>query len=146
MEDINEGEMEYFQLIRPKSPVKPSTYANQLTVQGYSPKTGTSPMKQLKCISSSYTSVSRLNARLTWDNELHKWMAYRDLIKHPNKKIRDQWCQAGINEFARLTQRHKDTERLNVVTFIPKGEMPEGKQATYARYMVDYRPEKDEPW
>ena len=59
-------------------------------------------------------------------------MAYRDLI----------------NEFARLLQQgHNDKEGPDVVTFIPKGEVPPmGKQATYARYVVDYRPEKDEPW
>ena len=73
-------------------------------------------------------------------------MAYRDLIKHPNPKIRDRWNQAGINEFARHTQGHGDTEGLDVVTFIPRQEMPQDKKATYARYVVDYRPEKDEPW
>ena len=56
------------------------------------------------------------------------------------------WNQAGINEFARLTQGYGETEGLDVVTFIPKHEMPKDKKATYARYVVDYRPEKDKPW
>ena len=87
-----------------------------------------------------------LNAGSIWDDELHKWMAYRDLIKHPKPAIRERWRKAGVNEFARLAQGYEDTEGLDVVRFIARRAMPAGKKATYARYVVDYRPEKDEPW
>ena len=129
-EEFDDDEMEYFQLIKPYKPREPTTAANQLTVVGFHPK-----------------SVKHgLNAGSIFDEELHKWMAYRDLIKHPNKKIRDRWTQAGINEFARLTQGYGEIEGLNVVTFIARHKMPQNKIATYARYVVDYRPEKDEQW
>ena len=162
-EEFDNDEMEYFQLIKPRVPAKPSTYANQLTVTGYNPKAGPLSSKrgstgdaknQLGYADERSTNrltyadevVHALNAGSIYDEELHKWMAYRDLIKHPNKKIRDRWIRAGINEFARLTQGHGDIEGLDVVTFIPQREMPKDKKATYARYVVDYRPEKDEPW
>ena len=87
-----------------------------------------------------------LNAGSIFDEELNKWMAYRDLIHHPNPTIRQRWERAGINEFARLAQGYEETDGMDVVTFINRRDMPNDKQATYARYVVDYRPEKDEPW
>ena len=87
-----------------------------------------------------------LNAGSIWDDEMGRWMAYRDLINHPNPAIKRRWVQAGINEFARLAQGHGDTEGMDVVEFIDKSSVPRDKQVTYARYVVDYRPEKDEPW
>jgi hypothetical protein len=146
-EEFDDEEMDFFRLIKAYKPRKPTTSANQITVTGFFPKAGASPLAKLTSgLNCSHDIVCGLNAGSIWDNKLHKWMAYRDLIKHPNKKIRDRWNQAGINEFARLAQGHGKTEGLNVVTFIPKQDMPQGKQATYARYVVDYRPEKDEQW
>ena len=63
---------------------------------------------------------------------------YKELIKHPNKMIRERWTQAGINEFARITKGHGAIEGLDVVTFIPRHEMRVEKNATYARYVVHY--------
>ena len=60
--------------------------------------------------------------------------------------IKERWIKAGINEFARLTQGYGDTEGMDVITFVFKHEVPRSKTVTYARYVVDYRPEKDEPW
>ena len=87
-----------------------------------------------------------LNAGSIWDGETSRWMAYRDLIKHPNPAIRERWIKAGINEFARLTQGYGGVVGMDVVTFIRQSQVPSNKIATYARYVVDYRPEKDEPW
>ena len=87
-----------------------------------------------------------LNAGSIFDEELNRWMSYSDFINHPNPVIRDRWIQAGINEFARLAQGYNDVKGMDVVTFIHRRDMPADKQATYARYVVDYRPEKDEPW
>ena len=58
---------------------------------------------------------------------------------------------AGVNEFGRLAQGYTKADGtkvdgMDVVTFIARSELPPGKEATYARYVVDYRPEKDEPW
>ena len=77
-------------------------------------------------------------------------MVYRDLIRHPNPAIRQRWNDAGINEFGRLAQGYRkhgrDIEGMDIVSFIPRVQVPSEKQATYARYVVDYRPEKDDPW
>ena len=35
---------------------------------------------------------------------------------------------------------------MNVLDWIHRGEVPNGKKVTYPRYTVDYRPEKDEPY
>ena len=43
-----------------------------------------------------------LNAGSIFDGELNKWMAYRDLIRHPNPTTRGRWLRAGVNGFARL--------------------------------------------
>lgn len=134
---FTDDEMGHYRLVKnaPKH-IRPATYANQLTVPGFFPKASPNCNRQL----------FGFNAGSIYDEELQKWMAYRDLIKHPNPKIRARWNQAGMNEFARLAQGHGDIEGMNVVTFIARAELPNGKKATYARYVVDYRPEKDEPW
>ena len=77
---------------------------------------------------------------------MHKWMAHRDLIRHPNPKTRRRREQAGINEFARLAQGYQETQGMDVVSFIRWSDMPKDEQAAYARHAVDHRPEKDEPW
>ena len=145
-EEFNDDEMAYFRLEKPRSARQPTTSANQLTVAGFFPKAGPAPRSQFCQLGERYGHLYGLNAGSIWDEELHKWMAYRDLIKHPNPKIRKRWEQAGNNEFARLAQGYGDVEGLNVITFIAKRDLPDGKQVTYARYVVDYRPEKDEPW
>ena len=113
-------ELLIFAIIKPYKARAPSTSANQLTVGGFYPKAGPVPeLLSFKGLGQQFA----LNAGSIWDDELHTWMAYRDLIKHPNPKIRDRWNQAGINTFSRLAQGHGDTEGLDVVTFIPKHEM-----------------------
>ena len=153
-EEFDDDEMTHFRLVKTYTPRRPTTSANQITVQGYFPKAGPkrSPLfsglgaQLLSGLGAQGGHLYGLNAGSIWDEELHKWMAYRELIRHPNPKIRKRWEQAGNNEFARLAQGHEGIEGLDVVTFILKKDMPDGKQATYARYVVDYRPEKDEPW
>jgi hypothetical protein len=146
-EEFDNDEMTYFRLLKPHAARHATTFANQITVTGYFPKAGPSPVRQLEQLGTSYGHLLHgLNAGSIYDEELHKWMAYRDLIKHPNPKIRERWNQAGINEFGRLAQGYDTVDGLNVVTFIARHDLPDGKTATYARYVVDYRPEKDEPW
>ena len=145
-EEFDNDEMAHFRVLKTFTPREPSTSANQLIIPGFFAKAGPSPMKQLMQLGETYGHLYGLNAGSIFDEELHKWMAYRDLIRHPNLKIRKRWEQAGVNEFARLAQGHNDIEGLDVVTFIARSDLPNGKKATYARYVVDYRPEKDEPW
>ena len=144
-EEFNHDEMMHFQLVKPYSPRAPTTAANQVVVRGYFPKAGPRPRVQFNPLQNLGT-LHGLVAGSIYDEELHKWMAYKDLIKHPNPKIRKRWELAGNNEFARLAQGLGEVDGLNVVTFIARRDVPVGKQATYARYVVDYRPEKDEPW
>ena len=73
-------------------------------------------------------------------------MACGALLQHPNEKIRDQWTQAGINEFSRLTQGCEDAEGVHAVSFVCEPQMLSEKQAMHTRCVVDCRPEKDEPW
>ena len=80
-----------------------------------------------------------------WDPELNKMASYRDLIRHPNKEIRDRWNKSGVNEFARLLQGYGDIEGMNVLEIIHKHQVPTNKIVTYARYTVANRPEKAEP-
>ena len=147
-DEFNDDEMTCFRLVKGFKPREPSTAANQVTISGFYPKASptASPTLDLMKGITSGNQLYCFNAGSIWDEDLHKWMGYRDLIKHPNPKIRERWIQAGVNEFARLAQGHDKTEGLNVVAFIAKRDMPTDKQATYARYVVDYRPEKDEPW
>ena len=154
-EEFDNEEMHRFRVITATRRQLPQ--ANHLTIKGFFPKAvkATSPPKlqplpPKQAVGLFYaddvTQYYGLNAGSIWDEELHRWMAYRDLIKHPNPVIRKRWQNAGINEFGRLAQGYDGSEGLNVVTFIAKSDMPNGKRATYARYVVDYRPEKDEPW
>ena len=135
-EDFDDNEMEEFLLTKPFRPRKPSTSANQITIPGFYPKAAPTLAQKLFAY----------NAGSIWDEECKRWMAYRDFLKHPNPEIRKRWDQAGVNEFARLANGHGDIEGLQVITFIARHQMPGDKKATYARYVVDYRPEKSEPW
>jgi len=71
---------------------------------------------------------------------------YQDLIRHPNKDIKDRWDNSGVNEFARLFQGFGDIEGMNVLKWIDKSEVPNDKKVTYPRYTVAWWPEKDEPF
>eukprot|EP00536_Pseudo-nitzschia_multiseries_P019208 jgi/Psemu1/59513/gm1.59513_g len=39
-----------------------------------------------------------------WDDDLNKWAAYRDLIKHPKAAIQELWLKSGEDEFDWLFQ------------------------------------------
>jgi len=92
---------------------------NPLAIAGFFPKAS--------------TTASRFyygnNARAIFDEELHKWMSYKDLIKHPNPKICARWNKSGINEFARLAQGLGDTEGMDVVSFIQQNQVPGDKKS-----------------
>ena len=92
----------------------------------------------------------KIYANSVIDEATGKKMEYRDLIKHPSYK--EDWLESGANEFGRLfqgigkkadgTQRVKGT---NTCVWIDKAQVPRNKKVTYARIVVDVRPEKAEP-
>ena len=88
-----------------------------------------------------------MNAGSLWDEELNKFAPYRELIKHPNEKIRNRWLTSGEDEFGRLFQGFEPNgiEGMNVLRWIHKKEIPAHKSVTYPRYTVAYRPEKADP-
>ena len=141
-DDFDEDDVEAFKVKNSK----PKTFSNN-TMRHY-------PNPNPICISGFYPKANRSHPRLhhahnagsIYDEELHKWMSYKELLNHPNPIIRKRWQQAGMNEFARLAQGYGSVEGMDVINFIARNQVPQGKRATYARYVVDYRPEKDEPW
>ena len=98
---FDDSEMGHYKMVKTaRKHLKTATYANQLILPGFFPKSSSNPTPLY-----SYG----LNAGSIYDEELQKWMAYRDLLKHPNPKIRKRWNQAGVNEFARLAQGYGET-------------------------------------
>lgn len=83
------------------------------------------------------------------DQESGKAMEYKDLLNHDRYK--ETWSRAGVNEYGRLFQgcgknkdRTQQMEETNTCHQIPQSKVPTGKKVTYARIVVDIRPEKDE--
>ena len=74
-------------------------------------------------------------------------LEYRDLIKDPATK--NTWANSMCNEIGRLAQGRNSTglKGTNTFRFIPFHEIPNNrrKDITYARIVVDYRPQKAEP-
>ncbi len=90
-------------------------------------------------------------ANAVWDDESGRMLEYRHLLNHKNPKIRKIWGRAGANEYGRLMQgigkNRKPEERItgmNSMHFIMKEDVPKGKIVTYARFVADVRPQKDE--
>ena len=84
------------------------------------------------------------------DKETGKAMEYCDLIK--DERHKETWNRAGANEYGRLFQgvgKNEDgTQRVkgtNTCHWIPRSKVPRGKKVTYARTVVDIRPEKEDP-
>jgi hypothetical protein len=73
-----------------------------------------------------------------------KSMEYRQLITDPETKA--VWTRSAANEIGRLAQgvgnRMKGT---NTIRFIPVTEVPQGRKATYGRFVCTVRPQKSEP-
>ena len=69
-------------------------------------------------------------------------LEYRDLIKDPKRAA--TWQTSLGNELGRLSQGIRDIKGTNTIFFIPKSEIPKDrlKEVTYARIVVDYKPNK----
>jgi len=71
---------------------------------------------------------------------------YQKLIKDP--LLRDVWTRAMAKELGRLAQGFGDTKGTNTIRFLTLDEIkniPAGRTVTYARIVVDYRPQKEDP-
>ena len=80
-------------------------------------------------------------------NKLHKWMSLQDLLHHLNPVIYKWWGQSGEKEIGNLFQGYnKDTDGMNVCTFLHWSELPTNQKITYSRTVVAYWPEKDDPY
>ena len=63
--------------------------------------------------------------------------------------LRETWMEAMAEELRRLAQRHKERKGPNTVEFMDSEEItqiPKGKIVTYARIVVDYRPQKKDKY
>ena len=76
------------------------------------------------------------------DPDSGQMLEYRHLIRHP--KLKHIWLKAGANEFGRLAQGIRDIPGTDTITFISKSELPPNKRPTYARFVADIRPQKEE--
>ena len=57
------------------------------------------------------------------------------------------WYKSLSNEWGRLAQGNDNgVKGTDTITFIHRSEVPTNKQVTYASYVCDYRPLKDEPY
>eukprot|EP00536_Pseudo-nitzschia_multiseries_P018927 jgi/Psemu1/58057/gm1.58057_g len=83
-----------------------------------------------------------------WDEDLNKWAAYRDLIRHPKAQIQELWLKSGEDEFGRLFQgfQQNNIEGMDVLDWIRRTDVPIHKRVTYPRYTLPIRPEKADPY
>ena len=71
---------------------------------------------------------------------------YKKLIADPI--LRDTWLEAMCKELGRLAQGYGDTKGTNTIRFMNLSEIkdiPKDRVVTYARIVVDYRPQKNSP-
>ena len=60
---------------------------------------------------------------------------------------RDIWTQSLSNEWGRLAQGNdNNVSATDTIEFIHRYEVPEGRDVTYATFVIDYRPLKSEPY
>ena len=111
--------MECFHTAKLLAPQVLTANANQIIVPGYFPK----------ATAGDERVFHGMQAGSTWDKELSRWMACRDLINHPNPVMREQQIKAGTNEFARLAQGCDKTEGMDVVSFIARHQVPTARQS-----------------
>eukprot|EP00804_Cyclotella_cryptica_P020908 CCRYP_009248-RA/>CCRYP_009248-RA protein AED:0.33 eAED:0.26 QI:0/0/0/1/1/1/2/0/567 len=80
---------------------------------------------------------------LTFDTQLDH---YEKLANDP--ALQDVWTQAMCKELGRLAQGWNGNNRTDTIFFMTHDEIkciPRDRTVTYARIVVDYRPQKDDP-
>ena len=72
-------------------------------------------------------------------------LEWKHVIKGPNAA---QWRQGNLNEIGRLTDGRigKNIVATNTIRFIKLSALPAGRQPTYLRVVVSYRPQKEDPY
>jgi hypothetical protein len=80
-----------------------------------------------------------------------KMLDYRQLINHPDPKIRKIWQYSVSNKFGRTMQgvgkhrtKDKQVKGTDTMKFIHNHIIPKNKKVTYARFVCDLRLQKDE--
>ena len=72
-----------------------------------------------------------------------KPISYAKLLKNPATTIR--WNHSAANEFGRLVQGVGGRiEGTQMIFFIPKSKVPQGRTVTCACFVCDMRPQKEE--
>ena len=71
----------------------------------------------------------------------------KETIDSLRKKIPEIWNRALSNQWGRLAQGNKyEVVATNTIVFISAKELPSDATVTYAAFVCDNRPLKDEPW
>ena len=64
-----------------------------------------------------------------------------------NGEKKDNWTKILSNEWGRLAQGNRYGVRItDTIDFIHQHEVPDGRDVTYATFVCDYRPLKDDPY
>jgi len=90
-------------------------------------------------VSGQVTVIPRANHVICEDTG--KTLEYRALRQGKHKKV---WTGGMCNELGRLAQGWKDKVGTNTIFFIERGQVPQGRKATYVKAVCDIRPHKEE--
>ena len=77
-----------------------------------------------------------------FDEESGKLLEYRHLKQHP--KYKRTWEKSFANELGRLAQGIRDIDGTSTIFFVPFGQVPKDRKATYGRIVCELRHNKDE--
>ena len=86
-------------------------------------------------------------AYLVLDKDTGLAQNYRQLIKNPKTKV--LWEERFCYELGRLTQGYKHIKGTNTARFLTIADIcniPVDRTVTYARIVVDYWPQKEDPY
>ena len=82
------------------------------------------------------------------DDSTGEMQNYRQLIR--GKETRERWLLGMCKELGRLSQGYKNfTEGTNTLNFMTREQIrtiPKDRTVTYARIVVDYKPQKEDPF
>ena len=71
-------------------------------------------------------------------------MDYRDLIT--SAKHKEKWAASFSRELHQLAQGLDEIIGTNTIKFVAHNQVPAGIKAMYGRIVVNYRPQKDNPY
>ena len=124
---------------------KPKTHKNeQLPIPSI-------PQKQICPVNHKYPTRSKFKntgnenqpkAYAVFDETTKKLLEYKQLITHP--KYKKTWTKSAANEFGRLAQGIRDIKGTDTIFFITKNQVPKHKKVSYARFVCELRPLKQE--